>query len=118
MSKDEQSETQLYAELGRKVLPELSEADSAHAELVAQIRDIGKKLNALTQDRNSLQKEYDQNIAAATCFFCKAVNAEGAAFCEECGKKLGKPKEYCEACSTMNYPGQRFCGQCGEKLPE
>ena len=116
INKFEQAETQSYAELGRKVLPELS--DGAHSELVEQIRTIEKRLIALRNDQISLEAEYQQSVAASTCFFCNAVNADGAVFCEECGKKLGKPREYCDACGKMNYPGQKFCGECGAKLPE
>ena len=117
LNKLEQSETQSYAELGRKVLPGL--AEGTHTDLIAQIRMTEKKLMALRNDQLSLESEYQQSIIAATCFYCKAINSDGAVFCEECGKKLGeKPKEYCEACSTMNYPGQKFCGECGAKLAE
>ena len=112
----ELSETQSYAELGRRVLPELS--NDNYAELISQIRMIEKKLIALRSDQISLDAEYQQRIVDATCFYCKAVNADEAFFCEECGKKIGKPKEYCDACGTMNNPGQKFCGECGAKLPE
>jgi len=117
ISKLEQSESQLYTDLGRKVLPDLP--DDAYPELVAEIKLIENNLIGRRYEQNSLEKQYQQIIIAATCFYCKAVNADGSAFCEECGKRLGeKPKEYCEACGTMNHPGQKFCGECGTKLPE
>jgi len=112
-----QDETQLYAELGRKVLPQLEEGE--YSELVAEIKEIEEKLSFLKNEQSSLESDYKKRVADSTCFYCKTVNTEGGLFCEECGKKLGeKPKEYCEACGTMNHPGQKFCGECGGKLPE
>lgn len=113
----ENSATQLYTDLGKKVLPDLPE--DAYPEIVAQIKETENNLTGLRFEKNSLEEEYQKIIIASTCFYCKAVNSEGAVFCEECGKKLGeKPKEYCEACGNMNNPGQKFCGECGAKLAE
>ena len=113
----EQIETQLYTELGRKVLPELPE--DAYPELVEQIKTNEIILNGLRNEKSFLEEEYQKIIAASTCFYCNAINAEGSVFCEECGKRLGeKPKEYCETCGTINHPGQKFCGECGARLPE
>lgn len=112
----EQSELQAYADLGRKLFAELDE-NTEHVELVSRIREASEKLEAIRKERNDSKVEYEQRLAELTCYSCKAVNPEGAAFCEECGAKLGeKPKEYCEGCGTMNHPGQKFCGECGAKL--
>lgn len=112
----EQTEYEAYAELGRVVLPEL-EGRGTHAEIVSRIRETSEKLSALKVETASLEAEQKHRIAAITCYKCNTVSSEGAAFCEECGAKLGeKPKEYCEACGTMNHPGQKFCGECGARL--
>ena len=111
----ELSEREAYAELGRRLYPELAEDEQA--DLVLRIKTADEELAGLRKEQTAIETEYSQRVAAATCFYCKTVNAEGAAFCEECGKKLGeKPKEYCEACGMMNRPGQKFCGECGKKL--
>ena len=111
------SETQLYAKLGKNVLPELEEGK--FSELVAEIKEITDKLIFLKNEQASLESEYQKRVIEATCFYCESVNSEGSVFCEECGKKLGeKPKEYCETCGKMNSPGQKFCGECGTRLPE
>ena len=110
------AEDNLYAELGKKIFPDLP--DDAYPELIAQIKATETRFESLVNEQISMETEFKQRIAAATCFYCKAVNAEGSVFCEECGKKIEKPREYCDACGTMNYPGQKYCGQCGTKLPE
>lgn len=112
----EQTELTAYAELGQKLLPEIAQ-NSEHAPLVEQIRATDGKLAALREELAALETEYKKRLAALTCFSCKALNQEGAAFCEACGTKLGvKPKEYCEGCGTLNRPDQKFCGECGAKL--
>ena len=116
ISELKQSERQIYAELGKKLFPEVS-GNPEHAEIAAQINEINEKLNGFREEQANLQGEYNRRIAALTCYYCKTVNADGSSYCEECGAKLGeKPKEYCESCGTMNHPGQKFCGECGTKL--
>ena len=119
IEKLEHDENQSYAELGRILLPELTDEEGEHAELVARIRITEKRLIALRDDQLSMEADYQKQLIASTCFYCKAVNADGAAFCEECGKRLGeKPREYCDNCGTMNHSHQKFCGECGTKLAE
>ena len=106
-----------YAELGRELYPLL--ADGECTELAEKIRKTEARLNALKEEQIDVGREYKRLTEASTCFFCKTTNADGAVFCEECGKRLGeKPKEYCDSCGTMNRPGQKFCGECGKRLPE
>ncbi|MDR0490422.1 MAG: zinc ribbon domain-containing protein [Oscillospiraceae bacterium] len=118
VSEFERTELKLYAELGKKLLPELEES-SEHAPLVTKLKVIGDRIASLRSECANLEEEYKKSIAERTCYACSFVSPEGARFCEECGAKLGEPpKEYCKACSTMNRPGQKFCGECGAKLEE
>ena len=112
----EQAENNSYAELGRKVLPNVAE-DSEYSDFVARIKEITGKKTGLADEQAGLEAEYRRRLELCTCFTCKTVNTEGATFCEECGAKLGvKPREYCEACGHMNSKEQKFCGECGTKL--
>ena len=112
----EQAELALLAELGRKLLPELS-GDSEHSPLAADIREVGAKLTKLRQEKSALDEEYKKQLAALTCFACKKVNQASSRFCEECGRKLGEPpREYCRSCGTLNGSNLKFCGECGAKL--
>jgi RNA polymerase subunit RPABC4/transcription elongation factor Spt4 len=112
----EQAELASLAELGRKLLPGLSDS-SEHASLASSIKDMGTKLATLRREKSLLDEEYKQQLAALTCFVCKAVSPTGSRFCEECGGKLGEPpREYCKSCGTMNGPNLKFCGECGARL--
>ena len=114
----EQTELALYAELGKKVMPELAE-DSDHAPLVGKINETTEKRAGLRRDEVALNEEYEKQIKACTCLYCDAVNSVGSAFCEQCGKKLGEiPPGYCTECGWKNDPGMNFCGKCGAKLSQ
>ena len=114
----EQTESEFFSELGRKLLP-LVPPDSEYAPLIEKIKEISDKTAELRQEKISIDEEYQNQLAAVTCFYCKAVSAEGSRFCEECGAKLGvPPREYCKACGTTNAPNMKFCGECGNKLDE
>ena len=106
-----------YADLGKELYPTLASGEYAH--LAERIRAAEANLYALRSEQSAMEGEYRRLTESATCFYCKTINADDAAFCEECGKRLGeKPREYCEACGTVNSPGQKFCGECGAKLVE
>ena len=116
ITEQQQTEQHLLAELGRKALPELVNNPAFEPD-AANAREAVEKLAGLLEERAALTKEKADKLTALTCFMCKTVNQEDAAFCEECGAKLGeKPREFCEACETMNHPGQKFCGECGARL--
>jgi RNA polymerase subunit RPABC4/transcription elongation factor Spt4 len=107
----------VYAELGRELYPALAEGE--HTQITGKIKTTEANLLALNSEQSAMENEYRRLIETVTCFYCKTINADDAAFCEECGKKLGeKPREYCEGCGTVNNPGQKFCGECGAKLKE
>jgi RNA polymerase subunit RPABC4/transcription elongation factor Spt4 len=113
----ERAELLSCAELGRKLLLDLGD-NPEYAAFVEKIKGIYAKLSRLRDEQSALDIEYQQKLEAVTCYYCKTVNLEGAAFCEECGSKLGKPREYCDSCKTMNRPEQKFCGECGAKLDD
>ena len=116
ITESEQTALALYAELGQKMLGLLA-ADSEHAPLADNIREINAQLEELRREFTELEQTYKTQLIALTCFACNMVNPEGSRFCEVCGAKLGEPpKEYCRACNTTNRPGQKFCGECGAKL--
>ena len=112
----EQTEQSLYAELGKKVMPELDQ-DSEHAPLAEKIKETTEKISELRRDEIALDEEYQEQIKACTCLYCDALNSAGSAFCEQCGKKLGEiPPGYCTECGWKNDPNMNFCGKCGAKL--
>lgn len=112
----EQTELILYAELGKKIMPELAQ-DSEYAPLVGKINETIEKGALLRREENSLNDEYQKLLKACTCLYCNAVNSVGSVFCEECGKKLGEiPPGYCTGCGCQNNPEMNFCGKCGLKL--
>ena len=51
--------------------------------------------------------------AMPMCRVCAAENADGKAFCEECGSPLAAS---CPSCGSSTTPGKRFCGTCGAAL--
>src|SRR5687768_11248022 len=47
------------------------------------------------------------------CTSCGFENAEGMAFCTECGTRL---QQSCPSCGFENTPQPKFCGNCGMAL--
>jgi class 3 adenylate cyclase len=47
------------------------------------------------------------------CPSCGFENAEGMAFCTECGARL---RNQCVSCGFENTPQAKFCGKCGTSL--
>ena len=114
-----------FAEFGEKAISELRD-NKEFAEdvekidaIIADIEAKGKEEAALLEEKEKFEEEEREKLMKRTCFSCNTVNPEDAAFCENCGSKLGEPpKEYCKACGFMNQPGMAFCGKCGNKLGE
>jgi hypothetical protein len=48
------------------------------------------------------------------CKECDTDNDESAAFCDNCGKPLSRPKQC--ACGKLNDQDARFCDSCGASL--
>ncbi|RSZ32286.1 zinc-ribbon domain-containing protein [Variovorax sp. 553] len=48
----------------------------------------------------------------SACPACRAVNAPGARFCQQCGGSM-QPAA-CRQCGTTMQAGAKFCGQCGQ----
>jgi len=113
------------AELGEKAVEELR-GKKGFAEdvekidaLTAEIEAKGEEETALLEEKEKQEEEEREKLMKRTCYSCNTVNSEDAAFCENCGSKLGEPpKEYCKACGFMNQPDMAFCGKCGAKLGE
>jgi double zinc ribbon protein len=47
------------------------------------------------------------------CAKCKAENADGLKYCNQCGTPF---KTSCASCGFENAPAAKFCGQCGASL--
>ena len=120
-----EQKSRVYAALGEKALPELSD-NPEYATFVADIDELDKRVAVLGVEREDLLaakerfiREQKEEMARRTCVKCSMVSAEGARFCEECGGKVGDlPREFCKSCCTLNYAGLKFCGECGVKLDE
>lgn len=115
----------VFAEIGERLLPELgdrpefSELVNLSESTAERIETLKRQAAGMLEDKERLEKEEREKLAARTCYICGTVNEEGAKFCESCGSKLGEPpREYCKACGTMNPAGMKFCGECGAKLEE
>lgn len=48
----------------------------------------------------------------SACPACRAVNAAGARFCQQCGTSMLPAA--CRQCDTALVPGAKFCAQCGQ----
>ena len=48
------------------------------------------------------------------CPSCRAINAVGARFCQQCGTSL--TPSVCAQCGTTLQAGAKFCGQCGKTV--
>ncbi|WP_435889073.1 double zinc ribbon domain-containing protein [Variovorax boronicumulans] len=48
----------------------------------------------------------------SACPACRAVNAAGARFCQQCGTSMLPAA--CRQCGTALAPGAKFCAQCGQ----
>jgi RNA polymerase subunit RPABC4/transcription elongation factor Spt4 len=114
-----------FTELGEKAyeqikdVPEFAEITAVIDDAEKRIKEIGEEEAALIAEQEKKEREDRERIARQTCPSCKNVNPDDAAFCENCGAKLGElPKEFCKTCGIINQPGQKFCGECGTKLEE
>ena len=59
----------------------------------------------------------DSSSKTVTCPTCSAELSETAAFCQNCGGKVGGNRT-CAGCGAENESGARFCSACGEALAE
>ena len=68
------------------------------------------------EEKVAEENKVDENVETKTwkCE-CGHENAEGAKFCNECGKPK-KVANVCPKCGTENANGAKFCNNCGEKL--
>ena len=116
-------EMEIYAEIGKKLYPSVSEQPE-FSELITELKLIQKKLMTAKDDLQTAQntkteqeKKEQELIQSRTCPNCDTVNPEGVKFCQECGAQLnlsGKVK--CPACGAEFAPGTKFCGECGKPL--
>jgi len=120
----QKQETELYAEIGRKVFEQDGAANyPAEADklklIKSNIQAAQDKLDATQNEAKAAQAAQQQADAARTCPNCQHYNPEGVNFCQECGTKLGAPsKAFCGQCGMENPPGTKFCGSCGARIGE
>lgn len=118
-----QRELELYAEIGKRVikevstLPEFAEIiDELHSNREKQ-QKIADKLRQAEEEKKEKELREEEQRASLTCPNCDTINPENFKFCQECGTKLGIAlKSLCPQCGTKNPPQTRFCGECGCKL--
>ncbi|MFN6431654.1 hypothetical protein EUCA11A_02400 [Eubacterium callanderi] len=115
------NETEIFAEIGRKVM---AESPGSYPDAADRLRLIQSNIVQLEGDLKTAQAAKDEAEQAKkearalrTCSACGMENPEGVKFCQECGARLGAPaKAVCPNCSADTPPGTRFCGECGQRL--
>ena len=115
-------ETNLYAEIGKAAIEQYgAESFGEPAQRLQQTKDtiiaVQQKLEEAQAAEAEREKAAKEALAARTCPNCGFENPEGTKFCQECGTKLGQPKQNtCPNCGAENAPGVKFCQECGTKL--
>jgi RNase P subunit RPR2 len=123
LSELQKNETELYAKIGKKLYPSISNQPE-YADLVYELSENLRKqakaqelLKAAEQEKQQKDKTEADELEARTCPNCQTVNPEGVKFCQECGAKLGQQSQFtCPKCGFKNPPQTRFCGECGARL--
>lgn len=113
----QQQEEQVYAKLGKKVLPTISDCGE-YADLLAELRVVQNKLveaKTALQAAQAAQQAAEQALSDCTCPNCGENNPAGTKFCQNCGTRLNGML-ICQSCGTKNKAGTRFCAECGAKL--
>lgn len=78
---------------------------------------MGKAIGDMAEDMfSNLYVPNNNNVKAAICQKCNAVNPRGMKFCGSCGSELVSPGHKCSNCGTMVPPGMKFCGECGTPI--
>ncbi len=116
-------ELELYAEIGRKILPEIS-GKQEYSDLVTELNYTQKKLAAAREELADAQNTKSEQeikekeaLISRTCPNCDTLNPEGVKFCQECGARLNlTAKVRCQACGAEFPTGTRFCGECGSQI--
>lgn len=114
----QQQEEQIYAKIGKKVLP-LINGNAEYTDLLDELRVVQKKLveaNATLKAAQAEKETAEQASESALCPGCGQENPPGTKFCQNCGTKLGSAFIVCQGCGAKNKAGTRFCGECGNKL--
>lgn len=112
----QQQETQLYANIGKKLYPGISN-DPAYSDIVLELQSVQRRISQIDSQLKAAQEEkeaLERKAQALICPECGTENPEGVKFCKECGCKLGNA--VCSKCGMVNPPQTRFCGECGNKL--
>jgi membrane protease subunit (stomatin/prohibitin family) len=116
-------ELELYAEIGRKVLPSIKN-QAEYSDLIAELNFTRKKLQTAQDELKAAQnvkteqeQREQEQLKSRTCPNCDTVNPEGVKFCQECGARLNlSTKVKCQGCGAEFPAGTRFCGECGSQL--
>lgn len=112
----QQQETQLYANIGKRVFDSISE-NPAYSDVLEELHSVQRRLKQVQNQLKAAQDEkeaLERMAEALRCPDCNTENPEGVKFCKECGCKLGTAA--CSKCGTVNPPQTRFCSECGNKL--
>ncbi|WP_423456593.1 double zinc ribbon domain-containing protein [Ottowia sp. VDI28] len=62
-------------------------------------------------DRHSSRVPATLDTQGIQCAHCKAMNAIGSRFCQQCGKPAAP--SVCAQCGSALQGGAKFCSQCG-----
>ncbi|UCE19182.1 MAG: SPFH domain-containing protein [Gemmatimonadota bacterium] len=92
-----------------------TETKSAAAKEKVQCPDCK---NAIPEDAKFCPHCGHQQVVFGQCTNCGKNLPPNAKFCPRCGRQVDeKPTlKICPQCKTENLPGAAFCNQCGEKL--
>ncbi len=116
-------ELELFADIGKKIYPDIKDKDE-YADLVVELQFTQKKLRLAQdalQEAKSVKTEQElkeqEQLKIRTCPNCDTLNPEGIKFCQECGAKLNQStKVTCAGCGAEFQAGTRFCGECGSQI--
>lgn len=112
----QQQETQLYANIGKKVFPSIS-SNPEYGDIILELQSVQRRISQINAQLKAAQEEkeaQERKTQSLCCPSCGTENPEGVKFCKECGAKMGSSP--CAQCGTVNPPNTRFCGECGNQL--
>ncbi len=130
----------VYEKIGRQIYTNYRDnyTDSPVAQDISEADRLTKKISALSEEINQINKDFDLQIQAIrasvpqeydyqnkenttiTCVQCGFINNGTDTFCANCGNKLEvvapqQEKQHCANCGEEINKSDLFCANCGAK---